>query len=99
MLKEVVVTKVSFDRSSLRDANIDRARDQLASQLTFVDVSSAVGQHRIQPIADKATSSHTTGKVRMDGRHSTALVAQFDFTKLFFGWTFRNEIENARRIG
>src|SRR5215475_1245351 len=99
MLKEVVVTKVSFDQRSLSDAHIDGARDQLAPQLTFVDISSAVGQDPIQTIANTSIRSHTTAQVCMHGRHATSLVAQFDFTKLLLSWALRHEIENTRGIG
>src|SRR5215813_4344991 len=99
MLKEVVVAEVSFDQGSRGDAHVDSARNQLPSQLTFVDISSAVGQHPIQSIANTSTRSHATAQVCMHRGHRTFLVAQFDFTKVLLGWTFRYEIENARGIG
>src|SRR5262252_3049729 len=99
MLKEVVITKVSFDDRSLSNAHIDGAREQLAPQLTLVDISPAVGQHSIQTIANTSIRSHTTAQVCMHSRHATSLVAQFDFTKLLLSWTLGYEIENTRGIG
>src|SRR5215831_4679909 len=99
MLKEVVVTKATFDQRSLSDAHIDGARDELAPQLTFIDISSPVGQHSIQTIANTSIRTHPTAQICMHGPHAISLVAQFDFTKLLLSWALRYEIENTRGIG
>src|SRR5262245_55907493 len=98
MLKEVVVTEVSFDDCSIRNAHVNGAGAQLSTQLTCVDISSAVGQHSIQTIANTSIR-YTTAEVCMHGADATSLVVQFDFTKLLLGWALRYEIENTRRIG
>src|SRR5262249_25034191 len=99
MLKEVVVAKVSFDDRSISNAHIDGGRAELTTQLTFLDISSAIGQHSIQTIANTSIRSETTAQVGMHGPHATSFVAQFDFTKLLLSWALRYEIENTRGIG
>src|SRR5215510_9740163 len=99
MLKEVVVTRVSFDQRSLSDAHIDCARDELAPQLTFIDISSPVGPHSIQTRANTSICSHRTAQICMHGPHAFSLIAQLDFTKLFLTLEVGYENEEKRRVG
>ena len=98
MLKQVVVTEVSFDQRAFRDAHIGRSRDQLAAQSTSVNVTFAFACQHVHAITNDSICD-TTAQVCVHCRHPGALVTKFDFTKLFLGGTFRSEIENARRVG
>ena len=52
MLKQVVVTVISFDHGVLREPYIARSRSQLAPELAVVDIAVAVAQQQIRTIAE-----------------------------------------------